>query len=350
MFFQFHWYRRMRQEGVRREERRERGGILLRTFELDFRFSFFTKTSLIESSRASHPPFLNMRTTLVMALLLATPSLTLAFAPSSLLSPGARLRVVAPSTSFRSRTHKATTTTTTTTTMMIESGPTGTAPNLAKAYAAAGVASAASWAACAGYCLSRHPLLLLPARHNFLTILQALAFPLPITLAVTGSLAAAAASGPGWERLRSPTYRRLNLGLAVSSLWLFAVAADQALFVPSSLVPYPSPLRAAALATHGATALLCLGAWSRTVASSPGPAEGHFLPRVVRGLVGSLYGALSPQRPTGSLDDPDSPTGSDGRSELALASLLFAGFTALSVVAPFPTATVPSILGKRMAR
>ena len=43
-------------------------------------------------------------------------------------------------------------------------------------------------------------------------------------------------------------------------------------------------------------------------------------------------------------------TGSDGRSELALASLLFAGFTALSVVAPFPTATVPSILGKRMAR
>ena len=283
-----------------------------------------------------------------MALLLATPSLTLAFAPSSLLSPGARLRVVAPSTSFRSRTHKATTTTTTT--MMMESGPTGTAPNLAKAYAAAGVASAASWAACAGYCLSRHPLLLLPARHNFLTILQALAFPLPITLAVTGSLAAAAASGPGWERLRSPTYRRLNLGLAVSSLWLFAVAADQALFVPSSLVPYPSPLRAAALATHGATALLCLGAWSRTVASSPGPAEGHFLPRVVRGLVGSLYGALSPQRPTGSLDDPDSPTGSDGRSELALASLLFAGFTALSVVAPFPTATVPSILGKRMAR
>lgn len=63
-----------------------------------------------------------------------------------------------------------------------------------------------------------------------------------------------------------------------------------------------------------------------------------------------MYGVLSPKRPRGSLDDPDCAIGSDGRSEFAASALLFAAFTALPILAPFPTATLPSILGKRMAR
>ena len=120
--------------------------------------------------------------------------------------------------------------------------------------------------------------------------------------------------------------------------------------MPASLVPYPPELKAAALVAHLSTAALCLGAWTRTVAPSPPPLAGHYLPRLLRGLVGSAYGVLAPHRPSGSLDDPNFSVGRDGRSEFALAAALFAWFTVLPVIVPFPAATVPTILGKRMAR
>lgn len=158
-----------------------------------------------------------------------------------------------------------------------DSQPTGAAPLLARAYGVAGLGSAACWATCAGYALSRHPTLALPARHNALTIAQALAFPVPLTLAVAGALSAAAAHKEGWSRLAGPTYRRLNLGLAATSCWLAAAALKQAAFVPKSLVAYPEPLKLAAVACHSATALLCLGAWARSV-----PGNDYF-GRLVRG-------------------------------------------------------------------
>ena len=117
--------------------------------------------------------------------------------------------------------------------------PSGPAPMLGRLYSVAGVASAASWTACATYCLSRHPSLTLPMRHNILTIAQALAFPVPIKLAFGGALSAAASTD--MSRLAGPTYRRLNLGFAASSLWLAAVAAKQASELSFCLHSEPPP-------------------------------------------------------------------------------------------------------------
>ena len=131
--------------------------------------------------------------------------------------------------------------------------PSGPAPMLGRLYSVAGVASAVSWTACATYCLSQHPSLTLPMRHNILTIAQALAFPVPITLAFGGALSAAASTD--MSRLAGPTYRRLNLGFATASLWLAAVAAKQA----SKLSSFPSPF-AFILNRRVLTPLRCLPA------------------------------------------------------------------------------------------
>lgn len=225
--------------------------------------------------------------------------------------------------------------------------PTGPAPRLGLAYRAAGLATATAWSACAFVALSTHPNTAIDAicglRHNLLTIGQALALPLPLAWAVVTSLVSAA--DVGWERLRSATYRRLNLGLAAASLWLCAAAWNMPAFA-CGYAMYQPALKLGATAAHGATAVLCLGAWSRTVASSPAPLAGHYVPRIVRGFVGSIAG-LVPKQPS---DDPDATEARDGRSEYALCALLLAFFAVQPVVSPFPLATVPAILGTRLSR
>ena len=225
-----------------------------------------------------------------------------------------------------------------------ETSAEGPLPGLANAYCAAGVATAAAWTACSLVALSTHPNAAINAacgvRHNVLTIAQALAMPLPLAWASCSALRSAALVG--WQRLRSATYRRLNLGLASASLWMAAAAWRMPLFAYGYDM-YPPLLKAAAAAVHMLTALLCFGSWVRTVEPT---SSGHYVPRLVRGLAGSAV-SLAPKV---SSDDPDAAEGRDGRAEYALCALLFTWFAVLPVVSPFPMATVPAILGKRMSR
>jgi hypothetical protein len=105
---------------------------------------------------------------------------------------------------------------------------------------------------------------------------------------------------------------------------------------------YSPALKLCGTASHALTALLCLGVWARTVT----PQYGHYVPRIIRGFVGSMMKLV----PTDPSDDPDAPAGRDGRNIFALCAALFTWFAVLPVVSPFPMATVPAILGKRLSR
>ena len=221
---------------------------------------------------------------------------------------------------------------------------TGPAPAVANAYTLSGLATSAVWTASAWCLLSVHPNSAINAacgmRHNVLTILQALALPLPLCWAVTSSLQSAATVG--WDRLRSQTYRRLNLGLAAASFWMLAAVLKMSWFATGYSM-YPPPLKAVAAAVHAITGVLAMGVWVRAVTPT---SSGHYVPRIVRGLAGSITN-LAPKDVS---DDPDAPTGRDQRASYALLTALFTWFAVLPVVSPFPMATVPAILGKRMSR
>ena len=220
----------------------------------------------------------------------------------------------------------------------------GGVPAVAAAYSLVGIATSATWAASAWCLLSVHPNSAINAacglRHNVLTIAQALALPLPLCWAVSSSLNSAASVG--WDRLKSATYRRLNLGLAAASFWMLLAVLQMPWFAVGYSM-YPPLLKAVSTTVHALTWLLCMGVWVRTVKPT---SSGHYVPRIVRGLAGSL-GSLAPK---GASDDPEAPAGRDGRSEYAMLAALFTWFAVLPVVSPFPMATVPAILGKRMSR
>jgi len=232
---------------------------------------------------------------------------------------------------------------------------------LEHAYLATGLATAASWAACALGALATYK----PWRytHNTIGVLQALT-ALPLIWACFHSLVVG--SRDGMLRMRQADCRRLNLGLAAASCWMaitvvFAPAFTSALVRTVDPVVYPIPLQGkcgcgvetqacnalhlyklshifllpvAAVATHLGTAALCLSTWRGSVMRDT-PS------RIVSGVLGTNW-------KVDRSDDPDqAPLYAN---EYSLASLAFAVFTALAIFAPFPLATIPSLLGKRMAR
>ena len=182
-----------------------------------------------------------------------------------------------------------------------------------KAFLAAGVATSLAWTTCAIQTLSWHPNPVTHAacgvRHNALTIAQALAFPLPLAWGVFGTLGS----------------RRLETAVGFASLWLAAAVLWMPAFAYGYSM-YSASQRVFLTAAHLGTALLCL---SRSL-------------RPQRTLRGLLKGGMACVGVDSKKDD--------GRIEYAVAALLFAWFAVLPVVSPFPRATVPTLLGKRLSR
>jgi hypothetical protein len=212
-----------------------------------------------------------------------------------------------------------------------------------KAYFCLGVASVLSWTLVSFIVLQSHPdprFADCTLRHNILTTAQALIFPLPVLGATFVTLQSA--SKVGWNRLQSATYRRLNLGLAVASLWLAASSAFPAVFAFGyDLIPLG--IKGLSTAIHLASASLALTVWIKTVESENN--IGLLVSRVARGFVGSIW-KLAPTKPS---DDPDDADGLVS-SLYALATVGFFWFSVSPIVSSYPLATVPSILGKRLTR
>jgi hypothetical protein len=173
-------------------------------------------------------------------------------------------------------------------------------------------------------------------RHNVLTMSQAFALPLPV-----GWAAVSVSSSSD-----SAIARRLNLAIVAASLWL----ASSCVFAPIFAFGfdlYTWKLKAGAAVVHTATAILALFSWKRSLSTNVTSLSGY-ISRILRGTVGSLW-TLGPSKPS---NDPTSPHLS-GNSNASIWGLCAAGllwFTILPIVSPYPLATVPTILGKRLSR
>ena len=218
---------------------------------------------------------------------------------------------------------------------------------LSTAYVVAGGATTCAWAACAVASLATYK----PHRivHNSIGVAGALT-ALPMIWGSFGALAIAVRGGR--VALRQPQYRRLNLGLAAASIWatagvVFSKALTAAVVRTSDPVIYPPLLASAAVLAHLATAALCLVEWRRAVPDRP-------VSRLVHGVVQSSPMAPTTTSGSGSYsltisDWVFSPSVARVAAYATL-SLCFGGFAALSALVSFPLATVPSLLGKRLAR
>lgn len=204
-------------------------------------------------------------------------------------------------------------------------------PSLKFAYSASAVASSTAWLACASTALGHHPTLALPSLHVKLTILQAVT---PLPLLVGSFVALTSAAEGGWEKLASGTVRRTNLALAATSLWLAAAVGFAPLFtttveraainsgtalphmLKSACITYPTWLRYPAMAAHLGTALLCLSAL--TISSSDDKSS-----EIPSAQVPFAWKAVT---------------------------IAFACWAGVAALAPFPLATLPTMMGRRLSR
>jgi hypothetical protein len=176
---------------------------------------------------------------------------------------------------------------------------------LYQAYKLFGILSAVAWVAVSLKVLSYHPdpkFVHCSLKHNFLTMAQAFAFPLPVL----------------WGTIRASS--TMYLGVTVASLWLAAAASVPSKFAFGYDLIRPAGLKAFAATIHTGTAILALQMWKKRGGTSNMAAKPLFYNQL-----STLY-------------------------SLACAGLVW--FTALPLLpfAGYPLATIPSILGKRLSR
>lgn len=221
---------------------------------------------------------------------------------------------------------------------------------LGQGYAVISVCTLLAWTLTAVMALARHPVVkMFPLRHNVLTVTQALT-PLPLGCAVLGSLTNSA-STEGWWAMNRMTYRRLNLAVFTISMWLAAAAAFTKSFARGFEL-YPKSVGYFIAGCHIVSAAFCLVVWLKSVTPSPRPIAGQYLPRLVRGIVGSFWAVFPATSETSSisssgsashLDDPESTAGSDGRNEYSMATVLFLCFAVMPFLVSFPVAGVGTL-------
>ena len=203
---------------------------------------------------------------------------------------------------------------------------------IAATYNIAKIASSVAWIVTAYVALSFHPdprFKDCTLRHNLLTMGQAFAFPLPIIWASFEGLRLSAKNGT----LQSPTARRLGLAVSAASFWLAASMAIPPKFAFGYDL-YKQSHKVTATIIHGSTGLFALAILLRS--SKPG--------EIFRGLVDSLW-RLGPKQ---SASDQNSFE--ENSSLLATGCIGLLWFAILPIVSPYPLATIPTILGKRLSR
>ena len=202
------------------------------------------------------------------------------------------------------------------------------------------IATVSSWCVIAFQGLMYHPKLTLCLRHNLFTIAHALAFPLPILVA---SFLALTQTSSTADLLEYRVQRRIVLGIAVVSLWTgAAVFWGPAFSVGYNL--FSNPVRYGCASIHLATAVWAVGKWKRLGAS------GNYVANIASGCVGSFFSLLSSFPFTQKEPTSDDKSTKDEISLYALSSLGLFLLAALPQLVSFPTATVPTLLGKRLSR
>ena len=258
----------------------------------------------------------------------------------------------------------------TTTTMRMSKDDTDTKPfisghkeskniEVSKLYSLAGILSALSWIATSYVALSYHPdpkFMDCTLRHNILTMTQAFAFPLPILWAAfevlrkkSTSVSASTTSTDIDTNTNTNTNtdtnlrRRLNLGVGVASLWLAASAACASNFAFGYDL-YSFRHKAIVTTVHAATALLAL---KNCKLSSLG--------QLVRYMNDGIWN-LAPQKQIQIQIRNNHDENKINRNRNRNSGMYATGATGLlyfaiqPIVSPFPLATIPTILGKRLSR
>ena len=211
-----------------------------------------------------------------------------------------------------------------------------------------------AWSACALASLATYK----PHRvlHNSIGVAQALT-ALPLLQSTTTCLAEAARDG--WLQMARPEHRTLNLGLGAAAMWSAVTVAAAPLFTSANVrtvdpVVYPLPLRIAAVAVHLFVAVLSLRSWAITrppAAATTQASEWAVDTSRLRMFSVVVDDPLVPATTSVVADaDADVEPQPRPRPQYTTLALAFGLFSALSLMAPFPLATVPSLMGKRLAR
>ena len=215
---------------------------------------------------------------------------------------------------------------------------------LSGAYAAAGVATTATWGNIVRTTIrSNQPMgAMMPSVQHQIFARASVLSAVPVIVSCYATLASA--SKDSWESLSSNTCRRLNLALAAAgvggALWVgFAPTLTQ---IPgsnpvASHQAYKGAARAAMIASYGSAAALSAAASARSLPEDVRNAPLSWPGRVADGVAKSLV-SLGPK-------DSDNPV----NVKYALLSTSFLLLTAVQL-GSFPLAVVPSWTGRRLSR